>query len=933
MSKFVLATKLEAPQERRTLILRPRLVNLLVEGLASRLILVSAPPGFGKTTLVAGWLRGIDQPFAWLSLEENDNDPVRFLAYLIAALQRVDPALGQGLQPLIGAPQAPPPEALVEMLINELAERGRPAMLVLDNYHLIQNETIHHVLDELIEHQPVEFHLILLSRHDPPLPLPKLRACGQLTEIRETDLRFSEEEAVVFLQEAMHLELAPQDVASLTERTEGWIAGLQLAGLSLQQCEDAGRFIANFRGDDRYILDYLMEEVFRHQSPEIRDFLLQTSILDRMSAPLCELILGGFEQSNGETSLSAGDILEYLERSNLFVIPLDNRRELYRYHHLFADLLRFRLERKYPERLPELHRRASHWFAQAGDPDTAMQHALAIPDHTLAADLAEIFMLTMIGSSRLTAYQQWIAHLPDGLITQRAYLCAGCGWTYSLICQLESAAKHVAAGEAALEFYQPIFSPADKRQISREEVGGHLAAIRAYIARLQGDYSGAVEHSHRALEGLPPEASTVRSVVAFNLGMLHMHNGQMAMAREAFQDALEAAQKSEQNLYIAVSTLCLLGGMAVTVGLLNQAADYYERAIQMVQQESGLSVSMPALSYAYGGLGGVHYQRNELDKAQQHLDTASRLVTHLGMPETIVMADIYQALLALERGDIQLAGKQLIQAEVRMQTHPVRGGILVEWSVSRGEFFLAQGDAASAVQWLKGRGIEAGALSGVSRTTGMSSDQMHLQGTREAEYLLLARALLAQGSIDQATDLFEQVCDLAKTTQNRAVLIEGLVFRAIIACDRRGNSTQALPYLEQALDLAAPEGYVRPFIKAGESLIKLLRQAIAQGIHPAYAHRLLSDLIERERRLGRIMRPPVGTNGRLSSLNTPLEPLTDRERQVLRLLAAGLSSNQVAEELIISVSTVRSYMKSLYQKLDAHNREEAIEKGKRLGWL
>jgi len=719
----------------------------------------------------------------------------------------------------------------------------------------------------------------------------------------------------------------------LTERTEGWIAGLQLAGLSLQQCEDAGQFIANFRGDDRYVLDYLMDEVFHHQPPEIQDFLLQTSILDRMNAPLCDFLVDRSERSDLELSQDAGDTLEYLEHSNLFVIPLDNRREWYRYHHLFADLLRFRLGREYPERLPELHRRASHWFAQSGDPDTAMQHALAIPDHALIADLAEIFLLTMIGGSRISAYLGWLANLPDEMITQRAYLCAGCGWAYSLICQMDKAARYVQAGEAALVTYQPIYSHADQREISLEEVRGHLAAIRAYIARLGGDYPGAIEHSRRALEGLPAQAGTVRSVVAFNLGMLHMHNGQMAMSQEAFQDALEAAQKSEGTLYVAVSALCLLGGMAATVGQLNQAADYYHRAIQLVQLESGLSVSMPALSYAHGGLAAIHYQRNELDEAERHLEIASRLVRHLGMPETIVMANIYRALLSLEQADFRAAGEQLELADVYLQTHPVRGGILVEWSVSRGEFFLMQGDPASAIEWLKGRGIELGRLSELSQAPGWSSDQMHLQGMREAGYLLLGRALLAQGNLDQAADLLEQVCAVAKLTQNRAVLIEGLVFQASLASSRRGNPSPGLSYLEQALDLAVPEGFVRPFLKAGASLIKLLRQAIAQGIHPAYAHKLLSASLERERRLGRVTRPPGGPKGIIPGPTAPLEPLTDRERQVLRLLAAGLSSNQVAEELVISVSTARSYIKSLYQKLDAHSREEAVEKGEQFGWL
>ncbi len=867
---------------------------------------------------------------------------MRFFAYLVAALQRIEPTLGQGIESLLRAPQLPPIESLVITLLNELAETAVNAVLVLDDYHLISNKMVHEALIFLVEQQPQNFHLVLLTREDPPLPLPKLRARGETMEIREGDLRFSLEEATDFLTQTMGLTLSQEEIDTLSNRTEGWIAGLQMAALalqgmlSLQNRKDAKDFIAAFRGDDRYVMDYLMDEVFRLQSREIQDFLMQTSILDRMCASLCDVVLedkgkGGGGKTTSPYPLSpipfrtSQEILEYLERANLFIIPLDNKREWYRYHHLFADLLHYRLEREKPEYLPELHRRASRWYVQSGDPEQAMKHALSIPDHALAADLSETYLLQMTGSSRITTYLEWVQQIPVEVISARAYLCAGCGWAYVLTNQLEQAEKYVQAGEAALPNFEPFYSAPDGRRITLEEVHGNLAAIRSYAGRLRNDFPSAIEHAQIALEALPPTALAVRSAVALNLGMLHMDSGELEMARQAFSEAFETAKKSKENIYVAVSALSLIGGIAFSRGKLNEAAGVFYRAIEFGTEGTRSSGTLPGVGAIHGWLVALHYQRNEIAAAQEHLDIVLRAVGQLGAPEAAVRAYLYQALLAQSRGEFRAAEGWHQKAEELMRAHQIRDLLQTEWIVFRGQLYLVQGDLAATVNLLEVEGVQAGDLDG---QPALDSDRLRTLGPRLAQYMLLARVLLAQGAFDQASGLLERVCNLAEPIQNIEVLLEALVFQAVLTTYRHGDPAQALAYIERALTLAAPEGYVSLFLKAGEPLAKILRQAIVQDIQPAYAHKLLTDLADHQEMVGIGQPIPIQTMV-TPSLDEPVESLTEREKQVLRLLAADLSSTEVAEELVIAVSTVRSYIKSIYRKLDVHSREEAIEKCKR----
>jgi LuxR family maltose regulon positive regulatory protein len=948
MSAPLLATKLSPPQVRPNLVPRERLHQKLADGLTRRLTLVSAPPGFGKTTLVAEYLHSANRPYGWLLLDEGDNDPARFIAYLLAMLNQTHPGIGQDIQPILGAPQMPSIEPLIASLINDLALAPEGLVVVLDDYHTIRNEAVHAATRLLVERLPQHVHLVLVTREDPPLPLPRMRARGELIEIRAADLRFSLEEASIYLLQSIGQVLSSQAIADLFTRTEGWIAGLQMAALAIQslpnQWNEAGieTFIASFHGDDRFIMDYLLDEVFRRQPLELQDFLLRTSILDQMSASLCAAVLGTGEEDgkeSGVTELLADcqQTLEHLERANLFTLPLDNRREWYRYHPLFADLLRYHLQRQHPQSVAELHRRAGRWYAQAGFPDEAMQHAQAASDPAMAADLAEQYLLQRIGGSQIATYLNWIQHIPDGLIFRRAYLCAGCGWGFAIVGQVEAARKYIEAGEAALPGYQPVDSLPEGRQITREEVRGHLSAIRAYTDRLLGDFPAAVAHSSQALEMLPVEADTVRSVVAFNLGLLQMEQCQLGEARQSFEEALAAVQRSGENLYVGVSALTLLGSIAMQEGNLRAAESYCQRAIQMGTVGVGKVVTMPAIAYAYGGLVAVYYQRNELAAAHSNLEKALPLALQIGQPGTIAMAQIYQSLLDQAEGDFDSAAEWLQKAAELLRQPAIHDDLWAEYATASCQLLLLRGDISGATRCVEGHGMQPADPQASSKAPDSQSGQIHPQGSRMVQDLMSARILLAQGALEQARARLERVRRAAEAGGNLPVLLEALALLAVASYRRPADIPRALPYLERALNLGSGEQYVRPFLNAGELLIGLLRQAIIQNIQPGYAQDLLAALEGQTRQQARAGQP-IGLPPDQQAEGRPagqswLGPLTERERQVLRLLAAGLSSSEVAKELVLSVSTVRSYMKSLYAKLDAHSREEAIEKGRSAGMV
>jgi LuxR family maltose regulon positive regulatory protein len=887
-----------------------------------KLTLLSAPAGFGKTTLLTEWFYGQGEvgrggigrgganlprrSVAWLALDEGDNDPVRFWRYGVAALQTVYDDVGAGMWGALQAAQtAPlPMEALVTILINEVSAKPERLIWVLDDYHVIETQSIHAALTFLLDHLPPNLHLVIATRADPPLPVARLKARNRLTDLRQEDLRFTLPEVAAFLKRTVGRELDREQVAALEERTEGWIAGLQLAALSLQDrnAAQAEAFIQAFTGDDRHVVDYLLEEVLRRQPAAIQHFLLHTALLNRLSAPLCDAVLkaGALDKPDSQS------LLERLDQANLFLVPLDNRREWYRYHRLFADLLRYRLQREHPEAVPDLHRRASRWYEAAGDPEEAVHHALAIPDFSRAADVIEQYGVAMVGGSRLATYLGWVHRLPEDVIHARPYLCAATGWAYVLTGQVEKAERVVQAGEAALVGWQETYVVPEGRSIVPDEVRGHLTAIRAYRARLQGDEAGVIAWSEQALAQLPDDAFTARCVVALNLGILRLESGDPDAALPALEEALDMALRSGENIFVAISALSLQGSIAVMQGRLGAAQGLYRRAVDLGSPE-GASLPIPAVGMGHLGLANVHYERYELPAAVQHLEEAGALAEQIGHREALMGVYVMRAAVALLAGDWPEAEAQLEQARALVRTEKVLLHASSDWVAVSGKLHLARGDLDAAGALVRSRDLSEQDLA--AESPGL--------GTRLPEYLLLARLRLARGRREAAGRLLQKLLAAAASARLVDLQIEVLAVLAL-AQQAQGEEAGALLSLERSLKLAAPGGFVRPFVEAGEPMAQLLRRAVAQGRQVAYASRLLSE------HWGRT--PDAG-------VHDFYEPLTEREAQVLRLLAAGLSSTEVAEELVLAVSTVRSYIKTIYSKLDVHSREEALTRARQLNLL
>jgi LuxR family maltose regulon positive regulatory protein len=924
----LLRTKLYVPSVRSNLVPRPHLVERLDEGLRQghKLTLISAPAGFGKTTLLSEWIHMVgahrDAPLqaprkvAWLSLDEADNDPARFFAYLIAALRQLDESVGQATQSLLGSPQLPPIESLMTLLIGDVA--ALPAfVLVLDDYHLIHTAPVHDALAFLLDHQPPHVHLLIATRTDPPLSLPRLRVRGQMTEIRADDLRFTEEEAATFLNQALGPPLDAEQIAALEARTEGWIAGLQLAALSLQDRKDADAFIAAFSGDDRHVVDYLVEEVLTHQPPHVQAFLLQTSILQRLCGPLCDAVVDWQLDAGSKAPSASQPILEYLDRANLFIVPLDNKRQWYRYHRLFADLLRHRLQSEHPDRVADLHRRASRWHERVDDVEGAIHHALTIPDVPLAVHLLEQHGSRLLDRGQIVTLLDWLQRIPDDVLCANPRLCTGCGWVYALTGQVEMAERYVAAGEAALSTFEPLYIASMDHVVTPEEVQSDLMTIRAYCARLRGDSAGVVKHSQQALEQLPADEYGTRAALALNLGLLHQEEWDLDAARTAFSEAFEMALKSEENTYVAATALSMQGDLLTTHGDLQEAAECYRQAIELGAQRPDAASPTPAACYGHLGLAEIHYQRNELAAATSRLEKAWESAQEAGNREMMAAVHVLRPRLALASGDPAQAEVLLDQADKLVQGHGIEYQAANRTAI-RGELYLAQGDVDAAAQLVAERDLQPARLAAEGETSSALWDRL-------PEYLLLARVMLAQGQPDAALALLADLVAAAEASGYLVALIEATILQALAHHRKRGDA-QALQRLGHALALAEPQGYVRPFLSASKPVDALLHQAIARGVRAAYAGRVLAAFVAQAREHGASLAPDA-TMGRL------YEQLTEREHQVLRLLAAGLSSTEVAEELVIAVSTARSYIKVIYRKLDVHSRDEAIARGRQLGLL
>jgi len=925
-----LRTKLFIPPVRTQLVPRRHLIERLDAGLAGKLSLVCAPAGFGKTTLLTEWVRSLDRPAAWVSLDERDNDPARFLTYLIASLQQVDQEIGRSALHTLQSPSSPlgepveeePIQTLLTLLVNDVVAADNPFVLVLDDYHVIQAAPIHQAVQRLLQHQPPQMHLAIGARQDPPLEIPQMRARGEVSEIRAQDLRFTGEEIATLLNRIMELHLSRRALTVLGARTEGWIAGLQLAALSLRDCQNVEAFIAGFTGDHRYVTDYLLDEVLNRQPPHVQAFLLQTSILERMCGPLCDAVVDwtmsapSGQPDETRAPSSSQQILEYVEDTNLFIVPLDNGRRWFRYHHLFADLLRRRLERQYPALPARLHGRASRWYEQTEDVEQAIYHAFAVPDIERVVVLIEQYGSQVIDAGRVATSLNWISRIPQDVITAHPYLCMGCGWAYALVGQPEMAEEYVQAAEQAVSAFEPLHIASLGRVVGLEELQGEISAIRAYCARTIGDSAGVIAHSQQALNLLPAEAHSARAAIALNLGLLHHENWDPDDADAAFAEAFDMAVKCG-NTYVAATALSLQADLLATRGELDRAEQICRRAIELGTAEESSATSIPAVSQAHLRLAEIHTQRNELAAAARHLEHAVELARQTDG------YDVVSGVRGLLRARLELAAGNLTQAETllsqaREQTHPHWArtyGVAV--AETQGSLHLAQGEIEKATDLVATLDLDPQELADQGTTSPAVWSKLSL-------YLLLARVRLAQQRPDEALALLRDLVTAAKAGQDRTARIEAAALQAL-ACRQKKDDPQAMQFLETALSLAEPQGYIHPFLNAGPAIRPLLRQTAARNIRAEMAQEVLTAFAARA---GSAL-PPV-----LEPLDEPLyESLTAREQQVLRLLAAGLSSTEVADALIIAVSTTRSYIKTIYRKLDVHSRDEAVARGRLLGLL
>ncbi|MFQ5857178.1 MAG: LuxR C-terminal-related transcriptional regulator [Anaerolineae bacterium] len=974
MATALLTTKLYIAPVRPEMVSRPRLIERLNAGLHRKLTLLSAPAGFGKTTLLSEWAAGCGRPVAWVSLDKGDNDPARFWAYFIAALQTVHEGIGESVLAALQSARvpsttAPSIEMLLTGLINEIAEipnppstepvtsassvqalssskgSGRRFALVLDDFHLITDQQIHDAVAFLLDNLPPQMHLILSSRADPPWPLARLRARREMTELRVNDLRFTPAEAAAFLNNAMKLNLSPADVAALEDRCEGWIAGLQMAAISMQGrrqtqgIRDVSRFIKAFTGSHRFILDYLVEEVLDQQSSDVQEFLLKTSVLEHMTAPLCDAV------TDGDDSQA---VLTQLEHANLFLIPLDDERRWYRYHRLFADLLHSRLEQTQPDQVPAVHRLASEWFEKNELIPEAVSHALAAGDVERVARLVEGSALAWIYHGELTTLVGWLGALPDEVVRSRPWLCVAHAWALVNAGQLDGVEPLLQDAEKALVGLDehakgPVTSTSSVQALSPsaglginsaegprpeldegQRIAGHIAAIRTYSAGLRGEMTLAAELARAALEHLPENDLMMRGFATMMLAFMLRRNGDLAAAAQAFAEAIAISQAAGDH-HITIHALSNLAGVQIVQGQLHKAAATKREALHLADEYGKRGGRrLPLTGLVYSTMSTVLREWNDLEAALRHAREGLALCEHWGQADILARGYIEVA------GTLQAMGDGDGALDAIQEARQVASGVS-SWAVDilaadEARLRLAQGDVAAAIRW--------------AQESGLSVDD-EVSFHNETMYRTLARVLIAQGReqskalfIDEALGLLARLLEVAEGAGAIGYVIEILVLQAL-ALQARGDVEQALAVLERAISLAEPEGYVRTFIDEGKPMGKLLRQAVVRGIAVDYVGKLLSVFrLEGSRLKVKGSSAPL-PNFQPSTFQpaTLVEPLSERELEVLRLLTTRLSTTEIADQLYISVHTVRSHVKSIYGKLGVHSRDEAVTRAKELNLI
>jgi len=898
---LILATKLHIPPHRPQAVIRTRLIERLNQGLGRKLTLVSAPAGFGKTTLLTEWIAGCQRPASWFSIDEGDNDPARFWSHLIAALRTLAPDVGAEGMTALQSNQPPRIESVLTSLLNEIESIVEDFILVLDDYHALVSQQIDSALTFLVERVPPHMHLVIATREDPNLPLARLRARGQLVEVRVQDLRFTISEASEFLDQTMGLHLSIEDVAALDNRTEGWVAGLQLAALSMQGLQDTADFIQSFSGTHRFVLDYLLEEVLQRQSEGIQTFLLQTSILDRMCGQLCDAVLVN-------PSISSQETLEHLERANLFIISLDNDRNWYRYHHLFAELLRSRLVRLSPDRVEELHRRASDWCALNDLPTEAVTHALAIEDWSRAADIIERFSDSWPMRGEIHILLRWLESFPSHIRLERPRLGLAYAWALFMANRLDRA-------EQFLNQLMPLVQ-------TLPHLLGEVFTIRVMIAAHRDDLPAVMELSRHALAVVPPEEVSPRSRILLSLGAAHDEiGGDIAAEKRIFREAYELGTAATPanavgNAPLPLTALAYLADIELLQGNLHEASRRYEQALELAEQWGGQSSI--AYSLLHRGRGELLYEWNDLDGARHALQESIRIGELWKNRRLLVHSYGLLAKVMRARGQADDARAMVQRAEQITREHYSSPPDLGSLAVGQIAFWTAQNDFEAIERWEQEHD---------------SAWRSKIGRVRDVLAIVLARARIAryhwkhdQYALSQARTLIEPALEQAQANGLLYNATRLNILRALALYAQR-ETVSAITVLKRALEPAETGNYVRSFLDIGEPMQEFLlwsleSQSLSEPHLRSYVGTLLSTFgkghwIES-------MRP----GGQATT-----EPLSQRELEVLTLVARGLSNREIGERLFLALSTVKGHVRVIFDKLGVHRRTEALARARELGLL
>lgn len=870
----LLTTKLFVPISGRHIIRRPRLEERLKQGCTGALTVICAPAGFGKTTLLSEWLHHNPLPVAWVSLDPQDNDPAQFLAYWVAALQKVQPGIGVRTLEQLQSPQPIPFESLLIDILNDLATTATEMKMVFDDYHCIENSQIHHLLTFFLDHMPPACHICLTTRSDPPFPLARLRGRGMLTEIRAKDLAFTNEEAAKLYASLGHA-LSAHDVALLKSRTEGWIAGLQLAAISMQGKRDISSFVSAFTGSSRYVMDYLVEEVFSGQSGTMQQFLMQTSILNRMNGALCNAVT---DQQNGR------EYLERLDQANLFIIPLDDHREWYRYHHLFAELLQNRLQQTSPDQMKELHQRASIGYEQQGLIPEAIEHALKAEDFTRAEELISQIAEQLWFRAEQGILLKWISALPKHRGTVNPELYVILGKCIALDGRFDEAESYLRVAENHLPDADTQFQ-------------GMIAAVRAYISDYRGDIVSAEHYGHFALSTLTDDHAVWRCLASLALGDVHVQKGPLKPATDSYKEAIRSGSIADDNYCISLAQHRLVV-MYQRRGQLRKAVRLIEQYLseeRLVKNKSG------ALSLIYGEL---LYELNRLPEAAEQVQTSIRVCRYQHHAAAIPYCKMCLARIHLAQGDMQEASRETEESVRLLQQSDIPPWVesfVIAW---KARYHLLQGEWFLAEEVFQQRHLH---LDGVFTYPNVS------------EYLVFARSLITSGKFEDAFYLLQRLHERLMSIDWLNLALE---VKLVWACalHTQGREDEALDMLAQALQQAEPEPYTRIFLDEGEPLQALLRTATHRQIVTPSMNTLFTDS-------NTDTAPQIHPTVPLSDPDT----LSERELEVLRYLAKGLRNQEIADSLYISLNTVKTHLKHIHSKLDVNNRTEAVVRGRELG--